>query len=47
MGAAVILFDPTFQRLAIALMAGEVSSLTLSRMTVPVVYYMLNNRRTL
>ncbi len=42
--AAVILFDPIFQGLAIALMAGEVASLALSRMTVPIVYYMLNRR---
>ena len=35
-GAAVILFDPIFQGLAISLMAGEVASLLLSRMTVPV-----------
>ena len=34
-GAAVILFDPIFQGLAIALMAGEIASLALSRMTVP------------
>ena len=39
-GSAVILFDPIFQGLAIALMAGEVASLLLSRMTVPVLYYM-------
>ena len=39
-GAAVILFDPIFQGLAISLMAGEVASLLLSRMTVPVLYYM-------
>ena len=38
--AAVILFDPIFQGLAISLMAGEVASLFLSRMTVPVIYYM-------
>ena len=44
-GAGVILFDPIFQGLAIALMAGEIASLALSRMTVPVVYYMVNNRR--
>jgi multidrug efflux pump subunit AcrB len=40
-GAAVILFDPIFQGLAISLMAGEVASLLLSRMTVPVVYFMM------
>lgn len=44
-GAAVILFDPIFQGLAIALMAGEVASLALSRMTVPVVYFMVNSKR--
>ena len=39
-GSAVILFDPIFQGLAISLMAGEVASLLLSRMTVPVTYFM-------
>ena len=39
-GAAVILFDPIFQGLAISLMAGEMASLLLSRMAVPVLYYM-------
>ena len=43
-GAAVILFDPIFQGLAISLMAGEVASLALSRMTVPVVYYIVKRR---
>jgi multidrug efflux pump subunit AcrB len=38
--AAVILFDPIFQGLAISLMAGEVASLLLSRMAVPVLYFM-------
>jgi multidrug efflux pump subunit AcrB len=41
-GAGVILFDPIFQGLALALMAGEVASLLLSRMTVPVIYYAMN-----
>jgi multidrug efflux pump subunit AcrB len=45
-GASVILFDPIFQGLAIALMAGEVASLLLSRMTVPVVYYLAERRRS-
>jgi hypothetical protein len=36
----VILFDPIFQGLAISLMAGEVASLLLSRLAVPVLYYM-------
>jgi multidrug efflux pump subunit AcrB len=40
-GSAVILFDPIFQGLAIALMAGEIASLLLSRMTVPIVYYVV------
>jgi multidrug efflux pump subunit AcrB len=44
-GAGVILFDPIFQGLAIALMAGEVASLALSRMTVPIVYFIVNRRR--
>jgi multidrug efflux pump subunit AcrB len=39
-GSAVILFDPIFQGLAISLMAGEVASLLLSRMTVPITYYL-------
>src|SRR6185503_13568611 len=39
-GAAVILFDPIFQGLAISLMAGEVASLLISRMAVPVLYFM-------
>lgn len=38
--ASVILFDPIFQGLAISLMAGEVASLLLSRVTVPILYYM-------
>jgi multidrug efflux pump subunit AcrB len=44
--SAVILFDPIFQGLAIALIAGEIASLTLSRMTVPVLYFIVNRRRT-
>jgi multidrug efflux pump subunit AcrB len=43
-GSSVILFDPIFQGLAISLMAGEVASLLLSRMTVPVLYYLSNRR---
>jgi multidrug efflux pump subunit AcrB len=41
-GSAVILFDPIFQGLAVALMAGEIASLALSRVTVPIVYYVAN-----
>jgi multidrug efflux pump subunit AcrB len=44
-GSAVILFDPIFQGLAISLMAGEVASLLLSRMTVPVTYYLTHRGR--
>jgi len=43
-GSSVILFDPIFQGLAIALMAGEVASLALSRMTVPIVYYVFHKK---
>ena len=43
-GSSVILFDPIFQGLAIALMAGEIASLLLSRMTVPVLYYMFHQK---
>jgi len=45
-GAFVILFDPIFQGLAISLMAGEVASTLLSRMAVPVLYYMEKRRET-
>jgi len=44
-GAAVILADPIFQGLAISLMAGEVASLLISRMAVPILYFMANRRR--
>jgi multidrug efflux pump subunit AcrB len=43
-GASVILFDPIFQGLAISLMAGEVASTLLSRMAVPVLYYLSQRR---
>ncbi|MFO0568632.1 MAG: efflux RND transporter permease subunit [Polyangiaceae bacterium] len=45
LGAAVILFDPIFQGLAIALMAGEIASLLVSRAAVPVLYAMAARRR--
>jgi multidrug efflux pump subunit AcrB len=38
-GASVILADPIFQGLAISLMFGEIASLLISRMAVPVLYY--------
>ena len=44
-GAAVILGDPIFQGLALSLMAGEVASLLISRMAVPVLYYRLRRPR--
>ncbi len=44
-GAGVILFDPIFQGLAISLMAGEVASLLISRMAVPVLYFMAYARQ--
>jgi multidrug efflux pump subunit AcrB len=43
-GASVILADPIFQGLAIALMAGEIASLLISRMAVPILYYMAYSR---
>ena len=43
-GAFVNLFDPIFQGLAISLIAGEVASSHLSRMAVPVLYYMAEGR---
>ena len=44
-GASVILADPIFQGLAISLMAGEIASLLISRMAVPVLYFMAHQRR--
>ncbi len=44
-GASVILADPIFKGLAIALMAGEIASLFISRMAVPVLYFMAHNTR--
>ncbi len=41
-GASVILADPIFQGLAISLMFGEIASLLISRIAVPVIYYMAN-----
>ncbi len=42
-GASVILADPIFQGLAISLMFGEIASLLVSRMAVPVLYFMLKD----
>jgi multidrug efflux pump subunit AcrB len=46
-GASVMLTDPIFQGLAISLMAGEITSLLISRMAVPVLYFMAHNRAPL
>ncbi|OGM08020.1 MAG: multidrug transporter AcrB [Candidatus Wallbacteria bacterium GWC2_49_35] len=43
-GSFVMLFDPIFQGLAISLMAGEIASTLLSRMTVPVLYFMSESK---
>lgn len=40
-GASVILADPIFQGLAISLMFGEIASLLISRLAVPVLYFMI------
>jgi multidrug efflux pump subunit AcrB len=41
-GSSVIVLDPVFQGLALSLMAGEVAALMISRVAVPVLYYMAN-----
>jgi multidrug efflux pump subunit AcrB len=46
-GASVILFDPIFQGLALSLMAGELASTVLSRMAVPVLYYLGEKRKAI
>ncbi len=43
-GGGVILFDPIFQGLAVALIGGEVAATLLSRVTVPVLYYLTRRR---
>ena len=43
-GSFVILFDPIFQGLAIALMAGEIASTLLSRFAVPVLYFLSESK---
>jgi multidrug efflux pump subunit AcrB len=43
-GSSVMLFDPIFQGLAISLMMGEVAATFLSRLAVPVVYYLIARR---
>nr|HPI31926.1 efflux RND transporter permease subunit [candidate division Zixibacteria bacterium] len=44
-GAGIILFDPIFQGLAIALIAGEVASLVISPVAVPLLYYLVNRTK--
>jgi multidrug efflux pump subunit AcrB len=43
-GSFVMVFDPIFQGLAISLMMGEVAATFLSRLAVPVVYYLIARR---
>ena len=45
-GASVILSDPIFQGLAIALMAGSLISMFTAPVLVPLLYFMANKRRT-
>jgi len=44
-GASILLFDPGFQGLATSLVAGEVASLLVSRLAVPVLYSMVARHR--
>ena len=43
-GSSVILFDPIFQGMAVALMFGEVAATLLSRTMVPVLYFLLKKK---
>jgi multidrug efflux pump subunit AcrB len=43
-GSSVMLADPIFQGLAVSLMAGEVAATLLSRLAVPVLYFLLARR---
>jgi len=43
-GAVVILFDPIFQGLAIALMFGALASTALTLIVVPVLHYLSESR---
>ncbi|HEX9605506.1 MAG TPA: efflux RND transporter permease subunit [Myxococcales bacterium] len=43
-GSAVMLADPIFQGLALSLMAGEVAATLLSRLAVPVLYFLVARR---
>ena len=44
-GALVILSDPIFRGLAIALIAGAIASTLLSQIAVPVLYYMTARKK--
>ena len=44
-GATVILTDPIFQGLAIALMAGSLISMFTAPVLVPLLYFMANKRK--
>ncbi len=44
-GASVILADPIFQGLALSLMFGEIASLLISRMAVPVLYFVIKKHQ--
>ncbi len=44
-GASVILADPIFQGLAISLMFGEIASLLISRMAVPVIFFVIKKHQ--
>jgi hypothetical protein len=43
-GSAVMLADPIFQGLAVSLMAGQVAATLLSRLAVPLLYFLLARR---
>ncbi|WP_243374332.1 efflux RND transporter permease subunit [Geotalea sp. SG265] len=42
-GSFVIVFDPIFQGLALAMMCGEIASTALSRVTIPILYFMVQS----
>jgi multidrug efflux pump subunit AcrB len=44
-GSIVIIFDPIFQGLAIALMCGELASTSLSMITIPILYFLVQRRQ--
>lgn len=44
-GAAVILFDPIFQGLAISLVAGAIASTILTLLVVPLIYYITERKK--